>query len=91
MTDKIGRNDPCFCGSGKKYKNCCWGKEGKQQGLKKKMAAKWLNAPRPVNLIERTFGSAIAQSEEYKPADQSEEFRPLVEPEGEEKENQSNS
>jgi preprotein translocase subunit SecA len=23
---KIGRNDPCFCGSGKKYKNCC-GKE----------------------------------------------------------------
>jgi uncharacterized protein YchJ len=23
---KIGRNDPCFCGSGKKYKNCCSGK-----------------------------------------------------------------
>ena len=23
---KIGRNDPCPCGSGKKYKNCC-GKE----------------------------------------------------------------
>jgi hypothetical protein len=20
--DKIGRNDPCHCGSGKKYKNC---------------------------------------------------------------------
>lgn len=20
---KIGRNDPCFCGSGKKYKKCC--------------------------------------------------------------------
>jgi hypothetical protein len=19
---KVGRNDPCFCGSGKKYKNC---------------------------------------------------------------------
>ena len=19
----IGRNDPCFCGSGKKYKKCC--------------------------------------------------------------------
>ncbi|WP_408917418.1 SEC-C metal-binding domain-containing protein, partial [Caldifermentibacillus hisashii] len=19
---KIGRNDPCWCGSGKKYKNC---------------------------------------------------------------------
>ena len=20
---KIGRNDPCFCGSNKKYKKCC--------------------------------------------------------------------
>lgn len=20
-----GRNDPCPCGSGKKYKKCCWG------------------------------------------------------------------
>lgn len=23
MTQKIGRNDPCLCGSGKKYKQCC--------------------------------------------------------------------
>jgi tetratricopeptide (TPR) repeat protein len=23
---KIGRNDPCFCGSGKKYKRCCLAK-----------------------------------------------------------------
>ena len=22
-TDKVGRNDPCPCGSGKKYKRCC--------------------------------------------------------------------
>lgn len=26
-TPKIGRNDPCPCGSGKKYKKCCMGKE----------------------------------------------------------------
>ncbi|MCQ2422555.1 MAG: SEC-C domain-containing protein [Lachnospiraceae bacterium] len=26
-TAKIGRNDPCPCGSGKKYKNCCMRKE----------------------------------------------------------------
>lgn len=25
MTSKIGRNDPCPCGSGKKYKKCCGG------------------------------------------------------------------
>ena len=23
MSDKIGRNDLCICGSGKKYKKCC--------------------------------------------------------------------
>lgn len=25
---KIGRNAPCPCGSGKKYKNCCWPSNG---------------------------------------------------------------
>ncbi len=25
--NKVGRNDPCPCGSGKKYKQCCLGKE----------------------------------------------------------------
>lgn len=25
--EKVGRNDPCPCGSGKKYKNCCMKKE----------------------------------------------------------------
>ena len=24
--EKTGRNDPCSCGSGKKYKKCCYGK-----------------------------------------------------------------
>jgi uncharacterized protein YecA (UPF0149 family) len=23
---KVGRNDPCLCGSGKKYKKCCLNK-----------------------------------------------------------------
>jgi len=23
QSDKVGRNDPCPCGSGKKYKKCC--------------------------------------------------------------------
>ena len=25
-TRKVGRNDPCPCGSGRKFKNCCEGK-----------------------------------------------------------------
>lgn len=28
MSSKIRRNDPCPCGSGKKYKNCCMNSEG---------------------------------------------------------------
>ena len=28
---KVGRNDPCPCGSGKKYKKCC---DKKSQGIK---------------------------------------------------------
>lgn len=27
MTEKVGRNAPCPCGSGLKYKNCCINKE----------------------------------------------------------------
>lgn len=26
VTNKVGRNDPCPCGSGKKYKKCCMNK-----------------------------------------------------------------
>jgi hypothetical protein len=30
MDEKPGRNDPCPCGSGKKYKKCCWHNDAKQ-------------------------------------------------------------
>jgi len=28
---KAQRNDPCPCGSGKKYKKCCWNKEKRKE------------------------------------------------------------
>lgn len=34
MADKPNRNDPCHCGSGKKYKNCCQGKDESGSGSK---------------------------------------------------------
>ena len=34
---KIGRNDPCPCGSGKKYKRCCLGKETTSEAKSKKL------------------------------------------------------
>lgn len=33
MSKKPKRNEPCSCGSGKKYKSCCWSKE-KPQGAR---------------------------------------------------------
>ena len=31
MSNKVGRNQPCPCGSGKKYKHCCFGKDTKSE------------------------------------------------------------
>lgn len=63
MSDKIGRNDPCPCGSGKKYKSCCLAKKGE----KKKISAKWLNAPKGTDLLERTFGEAMKNAATFVP------------------------
>ena len=30
---KVGPNDPCSCGSGKKYKKCCWVKDQQAQAI----------------------------------------------------------
>ncbi len=41
-TAKVGRNDPCPCGSGLKYKKCCLGKNGSAgQDLEAQYAAKY--------------------------------------------------
>lgn len=34
MADKLNRNDPCHCGSGKKYKNCHMEKDNAKTGSK---------------------------------------------------------
>ncbi len=54
MTQKIGRNDPCHCGSGKKYKNCHMIKE---LPAKKKIKAKLLGDQKPTDLMGRTLGN----------------------------------
>jgi uncharacterized protein YecA (UPF0149 family) len=35
---KIGRNDPCYCGSGKKYKKCCLERDRKENNLGRKIS-----------------------------------------------------
>jgi len=39
MADKPGRNDPCPCGSGEKYKHCCQGKDTTPRSSKMIIAA----------------------------------------------------
>jgi hypothetical protein len=34
MTQKLGRNKPCPCGSGKKFKKCCLGKRERKMTLR---------------------------------------------------------
>lgn len=38
MANKPERNDPCYCGSGKKYKNCCQDKDNTKFSSKLGMA-----------------------------------------------------
>jgi hypothetical protein len=44
--DKVGRNDPCPCGSGKKYKKCCLGKSftqiGKEESIRQSLVQELL-------------------------------------------------
>ena len=60
IEQKVGRNDPCPCGSGKKYKNCCIDKP-----IRKPLPfkAKLLSEPKPVDLMARTFGDKIAEAD----------------------------
>ena len=62
MTKKIGRNDPCPCGSGKKYKSCCIKfPRGKKPIKATVMSGTPKKAP---DLLERTFGEAIRSQQE---------------------------
>lgn len=71
MEEKVGRNDPCPCGSGLKYKKCCFGKpaklkfsakvikSGKEEAKLPEMIGH-LNAPKsseskPFNMTDKDF------------------------------------
>lgn len=56
MTKKIGRNDPCPCGSGKKYKHCCMLTEGSKdfsaEAEYDPLQFSSLNAPKIIEYLE---------------------------------------
>jgi hypothetical protein len=46
VSSQLGRNDPCHCGSGRKYKQCCLGKDEVASRAARAEAA--AQAPEPV-------------------------------------------
>lgn len=66
---KIGRNDPCPCGSGKKYKKCCLAKdeEAQQAARQKEMAdAKVAQEQRISEQKEKLISSVAAPEKELR-------------------------
>src|SRR3989344_1476945 len=73
---KVGRNDPCHCGSGKKYKKCCLDKDTKHAQLKQRVmkisrrdfiSGPYKNCPNQECLAENSFGvfMPISESRSY--------------------------
>lgn len=66
MNQKVGRNDPCPCGSGKKHKQCCLKLSSGRKPIKAKLLSggkKETSSLMP-DLLERTFGEAIASKDQ---------------------------
>ncbi len=58
MSNQPGRNDPCPCGSGKKYKACCWSKQLPK--ARKPLNAKLLSSGASAsNLMGRVYGGSM--------------------------------
>jgi hypothetical protein len=71
QSNTLGRNDPCHCGSGKKYKQCCLSKdEAAERAARAKAAEKAEKADKPdksdkadkTAKSEKAEGSAAAEA-----------------------------
>ncbi|MCB1113140.1 MAG: SEC-C domain-containing protein [Chlamydiia bacterium] len=73
MNEKVGRNDPCPCGSGKKYKQCCIKNVTAGKPLKSRVKIlTGQNTPVPplntgLDLMDRTFGDSVKQAQDNPP------------------------
>lgn len=78
MNTKVGRNDPCPCGSGKKYKNCCYGKDEKKTYTptgKRKFKAKVLSMTEGAKNVFNAMASSASTAPTTMPSFDSLMFR----------------
>ena len=64
---KIGRNDPCHCGSGKKYKHCHYEADLEQRRIEAEQAAE--NAPTPEDAPDEASDSNEHDASRKQPFD----------------------
>ncbi|WP_071594668.1 SEC-C metal-binding domain-containing protein [Gracilimonas tropica] len=62
MATKLHRNDPCHCGSGKKYKNCCLEKDQSKLSSKLGVIGLVLVVILGIWLLAANFSSGNAQN-----------------------------
>ncbi len=80
---KVGRNDPCPCGSGKKYKKCCMEKDREEASFER--ARELAELARESHLAEQAAEREVALFGGRRPAQMMMDFAdPLFEPLGEE-------
>jgi hypothetical protein len=68
MEEKVGRNDPCPCGSGLKFKKCCFGKPPKLKFSAKVIKAKGMGSNEDVKTKDLPF-NAPNQTGDFKMTD----------------------
>ncbi len=72
---KAGRNDPCPCGSGKKYKKCCMEKDlaSEREQKTRIIEAPQANEKKRYNLVDNAFDLEDIDYEEFDDFDEDEE------------------
>lgn len=63
-TNKVGRNDICPCGSGKKYKKCC----GVNAGAPRKFKATVIKNPMSKSIVPPNGGHSKASGSDETPS-----------------------
>ncbi len=61
----VGRNAPCPCGSGKKYKKCCWAKDRKARTEQKAVE---INSERPETAVHEEIEADLTPASDLRPA-----------------------
>jgi uncharacterized protein len=58
---KVGRNDPCPCGSGKKYKKCCLDRDGEEAGQQREFQPDGVGGFARGQPLVAVFGHQVGQ------------------------------